>query len=75
MQNIEGKPSEDDPLVRTLAKQVQLTGYNVMGSPSKNSYCRNEIRGLIMSFGPPALFITINPADLYDPKVCMLFYE
>jgi hypothetical protein len=33
---------------------------------------RNEIRALIMEKGLPSFFITINPADIYNPLVKFL---
>src|ERR1700721_2865573 len=33
---------------------------------------RNEIRGLMMKQGLPSFYVTINPADVYNPLVKLL---
>ena len=46
---------------------LQGISHHVKGTTGYKQSCRNELRGLIREFSTPALFLTINPADLYNP--------
>jgi len=45
---------------------------HVPGSSAARVAMRNEIRALIMDKGLPSFYITINPADIYNPLVKFL---
>ena len=53
-------------------KQVNAVTSNVPGTSSSRVAMRNEIRALMMEKGLPSFFITINPADVYNPLVKFL---
>ncbi|KAJ3009702.1 hypothetical protein NUW54_g2705 [Trametes sanguinea] len=61
--------------VLQLMKEVQLITRSVPGSSSARIAMRNEIRALMLSKGMPSFFITINPADTYNPVVRFLAGE
>lgn len=53
--------------VRLLKRLVYSSSARVMGSDSSRKKLRSEIRATTTHFGPPSLWITINPDDLHDP--------
>lgn len=64
--------SEEEKRVLKLMKQVKLVTSRVPGSSSARVALRNEIRALAISKGIPSFFVTINPADVYNPLVKFL---
>ncbi|KAG1839843.1 hypothetical protein C8R48DRAFT_621413, partial [Suillus tomentosus] len=64
--------SPDEQKVRALLKQVNSVTSHVPGSGSSRSVMRNQIRGLMIDQGLPNFYITINPADVYNPVVKFL---
>lgn len=64
--------SIDEQRVLRLMREVKLVTAYVEGSASSRIAMRNEIRGLMMSKGLPSFFITINPADVYNPVLKFL---
>ena len=73
-----GQYTFDDPeerQVMELMRDVHSVNSNVMGSCAARLKMRNEIRGMIVSFGVPSFFITVNPADVYNPLVRLLAGE
>jgi hypothetical protein len=46
--------------------RLQSVSRHVKGTTGYKQVRRNELRGLMREFGTPALFVTINPADLYN---------
>ncbi len=55
-----------------LLKEVNVINTHVPGSSAARIAMRNEIRAMIMSKGLPSFYITINPADVYNPLVKFL---
>lgn len=64
--------SDEERRVVNLMKQVRLVTTHVPGSSSSRVAMRNEIRGLMIDHGMPSFYITINPADLFNPLVTFL---
>ena len=64
--------SDEERRVANLMKQVRLVTTHVPGSSSSRVAMRNEIRGLMIDRGMPSFYITINPADLFNPLVTFL---
>ncbi|KAJ5370017.1 uncharacterized protein N7496_006109 [Penicillium cataractarum] len=64
--------SVDDPVIRRLQQHIVTVGMHVPGSFSQKLKMRSEIRGLIIRYGMPAFWITINPSDLRNPLVLTL---
>ncbi|KAI0708655.1 hypothetical protein C8Q76DRAFT_627344, partial [Earliella scabrosa] len=58
--------------VLRLMKEVQMVNSNVPGSSAARIAMRNEIRGMMITHGMPNFYLTINPADLYNPVVKFL---
>jgi hypothetical protein len=56
-----------DPAVRRLRKHTHATSGRVMGSDQSRYQLRSQIWSTSIIFGPPTLWITINPTDLHDP--------
>lgn len=63
---------EDEKKVLQLMKSVNVVTSNVPGSSASKVLMRNEMRGMMMELGLPSFFITINPADIYNPIVKLL---
>jgi hypothetical protein len=64
------KPSS--PLERKtmdVLNKINMIPRDSPGSAGYKQCRRNEIRGLINKYGAPALFITLNPADVLHPLV------
>ena len=58
--------------VMRLMKEVNVINSHVPGTSAARVAMRNEIRALIMDKGLPSFYITINPADIYNPLVKFL---
>ncbi len=58
--------------VLQLMREVNVINRHVPGSSAAHVAMRNEIRALIMDKGLPSFYITINPADVYNPLVKFL---
>lgn len=62
------KPSNDlQSRAISVLGRLQNVSRHVKGTTGYKQSRRHELRGLIWEFGTPTLFITINPADLYNP--------
>ncbi|KAF8157390.1 hypothetical protein BJ912DRAFT_799114, partial [Pholiota molesta] len=62
----------EEQKVLNLMKQVTAVTSNVPGTSASHVAMRNEICGLTIENGVPSFFITINPADIYNPLVKFL---
>ncbi|KAJ5742359.1 uncharacterized protein N7511_011545 [Penicillium nucicola] len=71
-QEIKAGQTVEDPVIRRLQQHIVTIGMHVPGSFSQKLRMRSEIRGLIVRYGMPAFWITINPSDLRNPLVLML---
>ncbi|KAJ6525416.1 hypothetical protein B0H19DRAFT_962420, partial [Mycena capillaripes] len=58
--------------VLRLMKEVNIINAHVSGSSQSKLVMRNQIRGLMIDKGLPSFYITINPADVYNPLVKFL---
>jgi hypothetical protein len=58
--------------VMDLLRQVNGVAASVPGSLAARVAMRNEIRGLMIEKGLPSFYITINPADVFNPVVKFL---
>ena len=61
--------TDEERKVLELMKEVKLISANVPGSAASRLTMRNEIRANIISLGVPSFYITVNPADVYNPIV------
>jgi len=57
------------PGVARLWKQLKAVGSNVVGSNFHRHSLSYEIKALMMIYGLPTFFVTVNPADLNHPLV------
>jgi hypothetical protein len=64
--------SDEERKVLALMKQVRVITSHVPGSAASRLAMRNEIQGMIMEHGLPNFYVTINPADVYNPIVKFL---
>ncbi|KAI0059117.1 hypothetical protein BV25DRAFT_1770805, partial [Artomyces pyxidatus] len=55
--------------VLQLMNEVKVITSHVPGSAAARLNMRNEIRALTMDQGLPSFYVTINPADVYNPLV------
>lgn len=62
----------NDPTVRRLQRELTSIGMLVPESFSQKLMMRSYIKGLIVRYGMPAIWITINPSDLRNPLVLIL---
>ncbi|KAF8556634.1 hypothetical protein OG21DRAFT_1482850 [Imleria badia] len=63
-----GRPkTELQKMAFSVLARLQGVSRHVRGTTGYKQSRRNELRGLMREFGTPALFVTINPADLYNP--------
>src|SRR5260221_14092473 len=56
-----------NPSVRTLYKHLQATNARIMGTDQSQAMTCSKIWSTTVRYGPPTLWITINPSDLHDP--------
>ena len=64
--------TDDERLVCELMTEVKAISCNIPGSPESRLTMRNEIRANVLSLGVPSFFVTVNPADVYNPVVRFL---
>ena len=67
--------TDSECCVLRLMKEVKLVNWHVPGSNAARLAMRNEICVLMLSHGLPSFFITINPADVYNPLIKFLAGE
>ena len=67
--------TEGERITLQLMKEVNNINTRVAGTSASHIAMRNEIRGLMIAHGMPSLFLTINPADVYNPLVQLLAGE
>ncbi|KAG1891951.1 hypothetical protein F4604DRAFT_1517925, partial [Suillus subluteus] len=59
----------DKKKVRELLKQVNLVTCHAPGLSASRAIMRNEMRGLMIEQGLLSFYVTVNPADVYNPIV------
>jgi hypothetical protein len=59
-------------VIRRLQQNIITIGMRVPGSLAQKQRMRSLIRGLIVRYGMPAFWMTINPSDLQHPIVLSL---
>ncbi len=59
----------EDANVKALLKQLEIVGSKIPGTGYIRRTYRMEIQGIMIQFGMPMFFITINPADVHSPIV------
>lgn len=64
--------SAEEKKVLNLMREVKAVTSFVPGSASSKVAMRNEIKALIVDQGLPHFYVTINPADVYNPLVRFL---
>ncbi|KAG8942843.1 hypothetical protein FRC04_003474 [Tulasnella sp. 424] len=62
----------DEKKIFRVLRKLRHVGSNLKGSAAQKICLRNEIRALINTLGTPALFVTLNPADVHHPLVRIL---
>ena len=64
--------TDDEQRALDLLREVKLISANIPGSAASRMTMRNEIRANILSLGVPSFYLTVNPADVYNPMVRFL---
>ena len=64
--------NEEERRVLQLMREVNGVTSHVPGTPSGRAVMRQEIRALMVDQGLPNFYLTINPADVYNPLVRFL---
>ncbi|KAJ6125807.1 hypothetical protein N7471_010300 [Penicillium samsonianum] len=72
LRDLENHHEIKDPAISRLLHVMKAIAMWVPGSFAQKLRMRSEIRGLIVRFGMPAFWITINPSDLRSPLVIIL---
>lgn len=58
--------------VASLLAKLKVVAKDLRGSNGRRVALRNQIRGLLKTYGCPALFITLNPADIHHKLMHIL---
>ncbi|KAJ3549401.1 hypothetical protein NMY22_g893 [Coprinellus aureogranulatus] len=71
--NSQYKPTTAEELhvLRTMSS-ISPVARHIPGTTAQKIKMRNEIRAIISQKGSPTLFVTLNPADYYNPIVTVL---
>ena len=64
--------NDEERKVLALMQEVKVITSHVPGSSASKIAMQNEIRGLMMEKGLPSFYVTINPADVFNPLVKFL---
>ncbi|PPQ81895.1 hypothetical protein CVT24_009316 [Panaeolus cyanescens] len=65
-------PSDEERLISRLLNEINIITRDIPGTPASKKKLRNELRALILEKGLPSFFITLNPADIYNPILSFL---
>lgn len=64
--------SQEEQTIVNLMERVKKINSTVPGTSASKVQLRNKIRAMMMQLGMPSFYITINPADIYNPILkCM----
>jgi hypothetical protein len=55
-----------NPKLKILANKLEIVGSRCKGSDFERRACYGKIEGLMLAFGQPCLFVTLNFADFVD---------
>ncbi|KAJ3546688.1 hypothetical protein NMY22_g1957 [Coprinellus aureogranulatus] len=69
--NYQPQTDEERRIIRTMTS-ISPIARKIPGSVAQKIKMRNEIRAIISQKGSPSLFVTLNPADYYNPIVTVL---
>ncbi len=56
-----------DPIVHGLMRHLKVMAGRVLGMNQSWASIQSKIWSQCITFGPPSLWLTINPSDLHDP--------
>lgn len=59
--------SPEEQTILNLMERVKKINSTVPGTSASKIQLRNKIRAMMMHIGMPSFYITINPADIYNP--------
>lgn len=62
----------DERRVLKLMREVRMVSTSVPGSSASRLQMRNHIRATMHELGSPTFYLTLNPADIYNPLVKFL---
>ena len=60
-----------NPRLELLMRKIRAVTKTVPGSPQSRLDQRNMLKGMIIRMASPAMFITINPADIHSPVLAV----
>ncbi|TEB28815.1 hypothetical protein FA13DRAFT_1690512, partial [Coprinellus micaceus] len=69
--NYQPKNDEERRILKTMMS-ISPVARRIPGSVAQKIKMRNEIRAIISQRGSPSLFVTLNPADYYNPIATVL---
>ncbi len=65
-EDLQKKPITE-PNVHKLMKHLKVTAGRVLGTNQSQASIWSKIWSQCIKFGPPSLWLTINPSDLHNP--------
>jgi hypothetical protein len=71
LQRVKSRKRIDHVGVTQLLKQTRVVGSMLPHSPQRKVIIRSNITGLMIRYGSPAFFVTLNPNDLYSPIIAL----
>ena len=71
-ESLRSTQTTSDPAIATLRRAIQTVAAQVPNSFAEKQEMRLLLRGLLVEYGLPAFWLTINPSDLRDPLVVKL---
>ncbi|KAJ3567966.1 hypothetical protein NP233_g6020 [Leucocoprinus birnbaumii] len=64
-----------NPIMRSLREEVSTVQVQIAGTDESCIGIRRKIWGATAMFGPPSIWLTINPSDIHDPIAQVLAGE
>ncbi|KAJ3572998.1 hypothetical protein NP233_g2711 [Leucocoprinus birnbaumii] len=64
-----------NPIMRSLREEVTTVRVQIAGTDESRISIRRKIWGATVMFGPPSIWLTINPSDTHDPIAQVLAGE
>jgi len=58
-----------DPRVKRLFRELNIVGGKIRGSDEAKRGMRREIYSMVPYYGPPTIFLTLNPSDVQSPII------
>ncbi|EAU85854.2 hypothetical protein CC1G_05071 [Coprinopsis cinerea okayama7 len=64
--------TDEERAIARLLQEVNVVTSHVPGSNASKVKMRNEIRAMMIEKGLPSFYITLNPADVFNPIISVM---